>query len=177
MLTTLTIINFLPFFITQRLNTASKTANLFGGYFTRLININTSLNPDSYEVPRSLALSLTFAPLLLRAFGIRDPWNYLNFYNTRHALYVDLRRIFRCRSSLLPLRLRFRRIRLVEFHYRASTTVKLVPRDFANYGNQGDSGKSRGYSRFLLSRALLVSSLHAQLLDETTSSSYISRLI
>lgn len=51
----------------------------------RLININISLNPDSYEVPRSLALSLTFALLLLRAFGIRDPWNYLNFYN-RHAL-------------------------------------------------------------------------------------------
>lgn len=75
------------------------------------------------------------------------------------------------------LALAFRRIRLVEFHYRTSTTVKLVPRDFANYGNQGGSDKSRGYSRFLLSRVLLVPSSHAQLLDEATSSNCISRLI
>lgn len=80
--------------------------------------------------------------------------------------------------SLLPSpRSRFRQIRLGEFHYRTSTTVKLVPRDFANYGNQGGSGKSRGYSRFLLSRVLLVFPSHAQLLDEATSSNCISNLI
>lgn len=143
----------------------------------RLININISLNPDSYEVPRSLALSLTFALLLLRAFGIRDPWNYLNFYN-RHALSSIYANIPMSLLSLsFPLALTFRRIRLVEFHYRTSTTVKLVPRDFANYGNQGGSGKSRGYSRFLLSRALLVPLSHAQLLGEATNSNCISRLI
>jgi len=78
--------------------------------------------------------------------------------------------------SLLFPRSHFRQIRLVEFHYRTSTTVKLVSRDFANYGNQGGSGKSRGYSRFLPSRVLLVPSSHAQLLDEATSSNCISRL-
>lgn len=143
----------------------------------RLININISLNPDSYQVPAKSSAITHFRTSIIKGFWYTGSVE-LSKFPTTGMHYRRSTRIFRCRLlSPYPLRSRFRWIRLVEFHYRTSTTVKLVPRDFANYGNQGGSDKSRGYSRFLLSRVLLVPSSPAQLLDEATSSNCISRLI
>lgn len=79
---------------------------------------------------------------------------------------------------LPPARSRFRRIRLVEFHYRTSTTVKLVPRDFANYGNQGapvsleDTPASCFSARFLFPHRTRSIARRVQL-----AQNYISRLV